>query len=144
MLGEIGQEDKWKLSVWGCRVSKHPTLPIYYKGKFNARTIGCVYDDMDVLIVPSVWKETFSLVTLEALSHGVLVIVSDNVGAQDIVKQYNEKFVYHERMDLENLLKSIIEDKLLLLEYNRHICKLHWNHDMLSHAEEIMRRLYIL
>lgn len=62
------------------------------------------YDNMGVLIVSSVWKETFSLVKLEALSYGESVIVSDNVGALDIVKQYDERFVYYERKDLENPL----------------------------------------
>ena len=143
-LEEIGMEDKWELSVWGGKVGKHPSLPIQYKGKYSAQTIENVYEAMDVLIVPSVWKETFSLVTLEALSYGVPVIVSDNVGAQDIVKQYDERFVYHERKDLEIILKAIIEDKSLLQEYNRHICELPWNHDMLSHAEEIVNRIYSL
>ena len=103
-LEEIGMEDKWELSVWGGKVGKHPSLPIQYKGKYSAQTIENVYEAMDVLIVPSVWKETFSLVTLEALSYGVPVIVSDNVGAQDVVKQYDERFVYYERKDLENPL----------------------------------------
>lgn len=143
-LEEIGMEDKWKLSVWGGKVGKHSSLPIQYKGKYSAQTIENVYEAMDVLIVPSVWKETFSLVTLEALSYGVPVIVSDNVGAQDIVKQYDERFVYHERKDLEIILKAIIEDKSILRDFNRQICELPWSHDMLSHAEEIVNRIYSL
>lgn len=143
-LEEIGIEDKWELSVWGGKVGKHPSLPIQYKGKYSAQTIENVYEAMDVLIVPSVWKETFSLVTLEALSYGVPVIVSDNVGAQDIVKQYDERFVYHERKDLEIILKAIIEDKSILRDFNRQICELPWSHDMLSHAEEIVNRIYSL
>ena len=68
-LEEIGMEDKWELSVWGGKLGKHLSLPIQYKGKYSAQTIENVYEAMDVLIVPSVWKETFSLVTLEALSY---------------------------------------------------------------------------
>lgn len=143
-LEVIGMEDKWELSVWGGKVGKHPSLPIQYKGKYSAQTIENVYEAMDVLIVPSVWKETFSLVTLEALSYGVPVIVSDNVGAQDIVKQYDERFVYHERKDLEIILKAIIEDKSILRDFNRQICELPWSHDMLSHAEELVNRIYSL
>ena len=94
-LEEIGMEDEWELSVWGGKLGKHPSLPIQYKGKYSAQTIENVYEAMDVLIVPSVWKETFSLVTLEALSYGVPVIVSDNVGAQDVVKGYSERCVFH-------------------------------------------------
>ena len=89
VLQGIGMIESWDLSVWGGGVGTHPSLPVYYKGKFDSSTIADVYSAMDVLIVPSIWKETFSLVTLEALSYGVPVIVSDNVGAQDIVKLYN-------------------------------------------------------
>lgn len=144
VLGKIGMEDKWELSVWGGKEGKHPSLPIYFKGKYSAHTIDNVYDAMDVLIVPSVWKETFSLVTLEALSYGVPVIVSDNVGAKDVVNQYDERFVYQDRMDLTELLMTIVEDKTILRDFNRKICELSWCHDMLSHAEEIISRIYSL
>ena len=143
-LESIGKSDSWDLAIWGGGVGKHSSLPIYYKGKFDAFTIADVYEAMDVLVVPSIWKETFSLVTLEALSYGVPVIVSDNVGAQDIVKQYDERFVYHERKDLEIILKAIIEDRYILRDFNRQICELPWSHDMLSHAEEIVNRIYSL
>ena len=142
VLGKIGMEDNWELSVWGGKVGKHPSLPIYYKGKYSVHTIDNVYDAMDVLIVPSVWKETFSLVTLEALSYGVPVIVSDNVGAQDIVRQYDERFIFHDKNDLEVLLRKILSDNSLLHEYNKRICKLSWSHDMMSHAKEIIINLF--
>ena len=140
-LEEIGM-DKWDLSVWGGKVGKHPTLPIQYKGKYNAHTIENVYDAMDVLIVPSVWKETFSLVTLEALSYGVPVIVSDNVGAQDVVKGYSERCVFHGKIELVHLMESIIVDKSILHQYNNRICELPWTFDMMTHTKEIINKLY--
>ena len=73
VLQDIGMTESWTLSVWGGGIGKHRSLPVYYKGKFDASTVADVYDAMDVLIVPSIWKETFSLVTLEALSYGVPV-----------------------------------------------------------------------
>ena len=126
--------------VWGGR--KMERGRIHYRGKFSQSQLADVYAEMDVLVVPSIWKETFSLVTLEALSYGVPVIVSDNVGAQDIVKQYDERFVYHDGMELTELLRTIIEDKSLLQEYNRRIGEFPWNHDMRTHANEIINRLY--
>jgi len=87
VLKSLNTNTKWNLNVWGGRVAKSSTMPIYYNGKFGGSSIRQVYDSMDLLIVPSIWKETFSLVTLEALSYGVPVIVSDNVGAQDIVNE---------------------------------------------------------
>ena len=142
VLEEIGMEEKWELSVWGGKLGKHPSLPIQYKGKYSAQTIENVYEAMDVLIVPSVWKETFSLVTLEALSYGVPVIVSDNVGAQDVVKEYSERCVFHGKIELVHLLESIIVDKSLLQQYNDRIYNLHWSFDMITHTKEIINKLY--
>ncbi len=46
-----------------------------------------IMSSADILVAPSVWYETFGFTVLEALSYGVPVIVSDHVGAKDIVGQ---------------------------------------------------------
>lgn len=142
VLQDIGMIESWDLSVWGGGVGPHPSLPVYYKGKFDSSTIADVYSAMDVLIVPSIWKETFSLVTLEALSYGVPVIVSDNVGAQDIVKLYNPKFVYHSEDELKSLICEILSDKNLLAEFNDKLLSSKWKYSMEEHAKEIIDKIY--
>lgn len=142
VLQDIGMIESWDLSVWGGGVGTHPSLPVYYKGKFDSSTIADVYSAMDVLIVPSIWKETFSLVTLEALSYGVPVIVSDNVGAQDIVKLYNPKFVYHSKNELKSLICEILSDKNLLAEFNDKLLSSKWKYSMEEHAKEIIDKIY--
>ena len=47
-----------------------------------------IFAETDVLVAPSVWHETFGFTVLEALSFGVPVLVSDNVGSKDIVGKY--------------------------------------------------------
>lgn len=44
-----------------------------------------IFSDTDVLITPSIWYETFGFTVLEALSYGVPVVMSDTVGAKDIL-----------------------------------------------------------
>lgn len=44
-----------------------------------------IFDGMDVLVVPSCCIETFGMVVLEALSFGVPVLVTEKVGARDIL-----------------------------------------------------------
>ena len=46
-----------------------------------------VYSEIDILIVPSKWKETFGLIVLEGVSFGVKVFVSDSVGAKEILEK---------------------------------------------------------
>ena len=52
---------------------------------FAYSQLGEIMADTDVLVAPSVWYETFGFTVLEALSYGVPVIVSEHVGAKDIV-----------------------------------------------------------
>jgi len=49
---------------------------------------------MDVLAVPSSWMETFGMVVLEALSCGVPVIVTEKVGAKDIINRAYKRCGY--------------------------------------------------
>ncbi len=49
--------------------------------------LGEIFDHTDVLVAPSIWYETFGFTVLEALSYGVPVVISGNVGAKDILVQ---------------------------------------------------------
>lgn len=49
--------------------------------------LGQIMEEADVLVAPSIWYETFGFTVLEALSYGVPVIVSNHVGAKDIIAQ---------------------------------------------------------
>ena len=46
-----------------------------------------IFDNTDVLLCPSVCYETFGYTVLEALSFGVPVIISNHVGAKDILAE---------------------------------------------------------
>ena len=142
-LKEVGSKEKWQLDVWGNHVGKDESLPIYYKGKYAPGDIERVYSTMDTMVVPSQWHETFSLVALEALSFGIPVIVSDKVGAQDIVCEYDPNFVFRDKTELVKLIKTMIDNHSVLTEYNKKICEMPWKHDIRSHAEEIIKKVYL-
>lgn len=141
-LKEVGQYGKWILNVWGNQIGQDSTMPIYYFGKYNPSEIESIYANMDVMIVPSQCHETFSLVTLEALSYGVPVLVSNTVGAKDIVKEYNEKFIFSSKLELIDLLKTLVKSRSLLVEYNMRILNHPWHHNMERHTQEIIEKIY--
>jgi glycosyltransferase involved in cell wall biosynthesis len=60
---------------------------IIHNKKYSYSELPLIFDHTDFLVVPSLWPETFGFTTLEALSYGVPVMVSENVGAKDLVKQ---------------------------------------------------------
>ena len=53
--------------------------------RYEYKDLEQIFADTDVLIAPSIWYETFGFTVLEALSFGVPVMISGNVGAKDII-----------------------------------------------------------
>lgn len=77
-----------------------------------------IFDSTDLLIVPSQWYETFGFTVLEALSYGVPVMVSDMVGACDLM---NSEFVFHNKEELRGKIKQFIENRQPLIVENAYI-----------------------
>lgn len=72
-----------------------------------------IFDETDVLVAPSIWYETFGFTVLEALSYGVPVVISGNVGAKDILVQ--GAGIVIENIDAQKLftaLQKLTPDKL--------------------------------
>lgn len=53
--------------------------------RYSYNELSNIFEQTDILVTPSIWYETFGYTVLEALSHGVPVILSDTVGAKDIL-----------------------------------------------------------
>ncbi len=138
-LNKKGYTDKLSLAVYGGRIGVDEHLPnVYYKGRFGVEMQETVYDDMDLLVVPSIWNETFSLVTIEALSYGTCVLVSNMVGAKDIIKQYDSQFIYDTEESLFSILRLLIDDKDILINYNNRIVSMDWKWSIRCHSAEMV------
>lgn len=101
-----------------------------------------VYDGFDVLVVPSICEETFSLVVLEALCRAVPCIISDKVGAKDLLIETGGGSVYSDTNDLKDILKRILDEPGLLEEWNQHIMSAHMELDYQKYAEKITSCYY--
>ena len=117
--------DNFTLNVWedGLYGQDNNCLNIFYKGKYGPNDLDNVFGKMDLLIVPSVWKETFSLVTMEALSFGVPVLLSSNVGAQDVIKDIFPSFIFDSKESLYVKLKEVLQSPSILQAYNLNIVR---------------------
>ena len=82
-LDEI--KDKKDISL---NVFFQPSKPEDYinvHNSFSYDDLAEIFDNTDILAAPSLLYDTFGYTVLEALSFGVPVLISDNVGAKDIV-----------------------------------------------------------
>lgn len=142
-LNQLGYTDRIALHVYGGRIGKDVDLPnVLYKGRFTSAMMEQVFCDMDLLVVPSICHETFSLVTMEALSFGTCVLVSDKVGAKDLVAQYAPRFVFKDRQDLHDIIKELIVHREALVHYNQSIVSSPWSWSIERHAKDIVDNLY--
>lgn len=69
-----------------------------------------IMSNTDVLVAPSIWYETFGFTVLEALSFGIPVIVSDHVGAKDIVGNAGIIVKAGDISELKNVIEALIND----------------------------------
>ena len=130
----------WSLNVWGAKGSS--TLNnISYKGSFKQSELNEVYSKDSLLIVPSIWSETFGFTALEALSFGMPAMVSATVGSKNIIEEYDSWFIFENKVELKNKLRTLILDKSKLRVYSQKIMSQAWTHDMAHHALEI-EKLY--
>lgn len=96
-----------------------PVENVNQRGKYSYNELDNVYKEIDVLVVPSKWKETFGLIVLEALSRDVKVIVSNLVGAKDLL---NKKNIYEDILEIPNIVKNYSYDNnelILLIDHQK-------------------------
>lgn len=133
--------DQFELHLFGDSANLEPMESVFTHGSFRSDQLKDIFTNLDVLVVPSVWKETFGFVALEGLSFGTPVIISENVGSKDLVL---EKFGWtvdsNSSSELYNLLKNL--NKEVLLEKHLNITR-DYNVKMIeNHAQDIMTDVY--
>lgn len=92
---------------------------------YSYKELPNVMNQFDVLVTPSEWEETFGFTVLEALSYGIPVIVSEKVGAKDLILEGKNGFVVASSVEtlkfqIADLVRhpSIIDDMNAYIEKN--------------------------
>lgn len=96
------------------------------------------YKNMDVLVVPSLWHETFGYVVLEALLEGTPCLVSKNVGSKDLVPV---EWQFANLNELKEKLIGIIQSNVVQ-RMRIETDKLNLPYKMDKHAKNIVKELY--
>lgn len=86
-----------------------------FMGWVNHEQLPVIYSSADLLILPSKF-DTFSCVTLEALSCGLPVISYNTKGPKDILSNYNCGFLVKEPLEMETSILSYLENMPLQIE----------------------------
>lgn len=104
---------------------------LYRHEPYNEKEMETVFRNMDVLVVPSLCRETFGMVVLEAFSYGVPVIMSSYVGAKELIEKKRDIGIVFDvnqgNNELRNILEAIYKNRNILSRMNKKICE--WNYD---------------
>ncbi|MCK4576137.1 glycosyltransferase family 4 protein [candidate division WOR-3 bacterium] len=119
---------KAKLIIWGRdwqKISKQieSSKNIILKGEYSSEDLGEVFSSFDVLIIPSIWEETFSFVAHEAFAAKTPVIASD-IGVFNEIIQDGENgllFKVNDARSLYNCIMKIIEKTELIDKFTQNI-----------------------
>lgn len=122
--------DDGKLVIWGRgweKISKqiNSSKNIIIKGEYSPENIGEVYSSFDILIIPSIWGETFSFVAHEAFSAKIPVIAA-NIGVFNEIIQDGKNgllFKVNNTNSLYNCIMKIIKEPSLINKFSENIKK---------------------
>jgi glycosyltransferase involved in cell wall biosynthesis len=139
------KKTNWHLNVYGNDYS----IPldaekdfITLHGRYQYKDLSNIFQETDVLIIPSVWKETFGFIGLEALSYGVPILVSEHVGLKDIIKDKETGIIFKaDANDLASYIEKLIEDRNILKRINQNICNMDFNY-VIDYHVHLIQSLY--
>lgn len=94
-----------------------PYMKVKKEG-FTRGDLSNIFANTDYLLAPSLWYETFGFTVLEALSFGVPVIVSENVGAKDIVDGSGYIISADIEENLYKTIKNILQESRSMYRTN--------------------------
>ncbi|MFL0267500.1 glycosyltransferase [Candidatus Clostridium radicumherbarum] len=140
-LDELKRQNicNWELTVYSQK--KEGADPNYiFKGTYKYQELEDIFNNTDILIIPSAWKETFGYIGLEAFSFGVPVMVTENVGFKDIlINNVTGIIVDPIIKELAENIAKVIKDRNILEKINRNIIKDKYDFSLKSHSEKMFK-----
>lgn len=103
-----------------------------------------ILKEIDMVLVPSLWEETFGLVVLEAISHGIPVLVSENVGARELIMDHRCPkgiVVSPDKEHIKNAVLNICREPGVLEMFSNNIYKDEFSYGLEAHYRKI-KELY--
>jgi glycosyltransferase involved in cell wall biosynthesis len=111
----LGQKRSYKEQLQR-RLSPEAAPRVRFAGNVSLEDLIRLYRQSDLLVLPSVWRESYGLPVAEAMASGVAVLASDTGGVPELVdKGVTGVLVPRLRVDaLTNALRDLLSDRARL------------------------------
>lgn len=131
----------WELNIYGNDYQiDFGNENIHLNGRYRQKELSSIMKNNDILIVPSLWKETFGFTLLEGLSNAIPIIATDTVGSKDLIKN-NKTGIIIKKDLMKETIKNLIYNREILEEINKNIIKDKYVFEMKNH-EKIIEEYY--
>lgn len=109
--------NRWTLDMYGVAERPHvAAMPVTFRSAFGPEAVTRVLSGADVMVLPSIARESFSIAVRESLAAGLVVVTSDCYGPEEVVNNGANGFVVPTG-DVEALaaaMQRLIDDPALL------------------------------
>lgn len=127
-----------ELNLYGDRNELSIDTNIKFHGRYSYEKLSSIFDNTDLLVVPSICNETFGFIVLEGLSYGVPILVTDKVGSKDIL--YNNELtkgivIKDDISELQYFIASVLNDRKNLEKFNKNIIRDSFEFNMSVHIK---------
>lgn len=115
---------------------------IEFKGWLSKKEIIDCFKETRVLVFPSLWYETLGLTVLEAMSHGIPCIVSDNCAASEFVKNQINGLIFKSGCPsslLEAMKKTEKDEVIKLLSNNAYASFNESKYSLKTHCDSLLK-----
>jgi glycosyltransferase involved in cell wall biosynthesis len=111
----LGQKRSYKQQL-EARLSPGVAPRAHFAGSVSLAELIRLYQQADLLVLPSVWRESYGLPVAEAMASGVAVLASDTGGVPELVDQgVTGVLVPRLRVDaLTNAMRALLSDRTRL------------------------------
>jgi glycosyltransferase involved in cell wall biosynthesis len=134
------KNQNFELTIFDAYIGKKPYIIV--RNKYLYSELENIFFNNDLLIVPSVWAETFGLVVLEALSYGMPVLSTNRVGSSYLLKNGCGIVCEANENSIENELQKILNDKSILQKINENILKANFDFNFENHVKQMVRSYF--
>ena len=141
VLDEVYRNNKnFKLHVFN---KFNNNIPYFINhGPYRYEDLHDIMKNIDLVVVPSQYYETFGFNTLEALSFGKPVIVTENVGAKDLVLNGKNGFILKEKEQWISTIITLIENPFAVNQMNKFIVEKEKIMDFRQYVISLTKKLY--
>lgn len=124
-------------------IQQFPNKRIFFNGPYDNKNVGDILKDIDVLVVPSIWRETGPMVILEAFASKKPVIAPRLGGMAELVRDGENGFLFEpgNASSLKETLLFVLENPSVIKTMDSQLDKTHTLESNALKVMEIYRQL---